>query len=223
MRKHTIRTVILVLATAWTLYYAYPTLVYTAISYLSPEKRAQIDARFMQKDEPTAPETGMFSKTVNSVKQWAMLDPEKRIKLGLDLQGGIDMVLGLDMNALPEDRRKELEDANVDVSAARDSALHRIWLRAKNPKPDAWMNLVELGDEFVPEAWIKGMEMARKAGHGGGDFFEVLDFVDALQGRRPAPIGIDEAMDMTLPGLVSQQSIIRDGAWMAVPDSRDWR
>lgn len=108
-------------------------------------------------------------------------------------------------------------------SARAGGEVNRIWLRAKNPKPDAWMNLDELGDEFVPEAWIKGMEMARKAGHGGGDFFEVLDFVDALQGRRPAPIGIDEAMDMTLPGLVSQQSIIRDGAWMAVPDSRDWR
>jgi hypothetical protein len=29
-------------------------------------------------------------------------------------------------------------------------------------------------------------------------------------------------MDMTLPGLVSQQSILQAGAWLEVPDSREW-
>ena len=29
-------------------------------------------------------------------------------------------------------------------------------------------------------------------------------------------------MDMTLPGLVSQESIRRDGEWLTVPDSRTW-
>jgi len=29
-------------------------------------------------------------------------------------------------------------------------------------------------------------------------------------------------MDMTLPGLVSQQSILQDSAWLSVPDSREW-
>jgi hypothetical protein len=38
----------------------------------------------------------------------------------------------------------------------------------------------------------------------------------------PCPIGIHEAMDMTLPGLISQKSILEGGAWMAVPDSRQW-
>ena len=47
-------------------------------------------------------------------------------------------------------------------------------------------------------------------------------FVDAiLQGEAP-PIGIHEAMDMTLPGLVSQRSIVEGGRWLPVPDSRDW-
>ena len=61
-----------------------------------------------------------------------------------------------------------------------------------------------------------------KAGHGGGDYFEILDFVNSVTGAKPCPIGIHEAMDMTLPGLMSQESIINDGAWMEVPDSRDW-
>jgi predicted dehydrogenase len=65
-------------------------------------------------------------------------------------------------------------------------------------------------------------EAAGRAGHGGGDYFEVLDFMDAVAGRRPPPIGIHEAMDMTIPGLVSQKSILRGGRWLDVPDSRDW-
>ena len=54
------------------------------------------------------------------------------------------------------------------------------------------------------------------------DYFEVMDFVDAVQGRKPPPIDIHAAMDMTLPGLVSQESIRRGGEWLEVPDSRDW-
>jgi hypothetical protein len=84
------------------------------------------------------------------------------------------------------------------------------------------MHLDDLRDEFLPDFWKEGMERARQAGHGGGDYFEILDFVDAALDRRPCPIGIHEAMDMTLPGLVSQQSIAEDGRWIEVPNSRNW-
>ncbi|MEI6287571.1 MAG: hypothetical protein WCP79_13790 [Bacillota bacterium] len=54
----------------------------------------------------------------------------------------------------------------------------------------------------------KGYEaVAKKAGHEGGDFFGMLDFHDTVLGLRSNPIDIDASMDMTLPGLVSQQSI----------------
>ncbi len=84
------------------------------------------------------------------------------------------------------------------------------------------MDLDVLKSEFFPDFWKEGMEHAQKAGHGGGDYFEVLDFIDAITGKRPCPIGIHEAMDMTLPGLCSQESIRRGGVWIEVPDSRAW-
>jgi predicted dehydrogenase/GNAT superfamily N-acetyltransferase len=101
---------------------------------------------------------------------------------------------------------------------------HRLWLRSRCDDPNQWLDLdaPALVEEFLPDYWKAGMEQAKKAGHGGGDYFEVLDFVDAALGRRPAAIGIHEAMDMTLPGLLSQQSITQDGAWLEVPDSRQW-
>jgi len=99
---------------------------------------------------------------------------------------------------------------------------NKIWLRDRVSGGYKWLDLNDLADEFLPDFWKEGMEIAKSVGHGGGDYFEILDFVDAITGKRPCPIGIHEAMDMTLPGLVSQQSIAEGGRWIDVPDSRKW-
>ena len=117
----------------------------------------------------------------------------------------------------------QLQGTDGAYESARASGENdRVWLRSKSPEPHEWMDLAELEDEFLPDYWKRGMEEAAKAGHGGGDYFEILDFVDAIQETRPCPIGIHKAMDMTLPGLCSQQSIAKDGQWTEVPDSRQW-
>ena len=103
----------------------------------------------------------------------------------------------------------------------------RIWLRDLS-REIRWHDLGELGaidsltGKYLPPSLKNIPKEALRAGHGGGDYFEVLDFVRAVRGEIPCPIGIDAAMDMTLPGLVSQQSIGRGGEWMGVPDSRTW-
>ena len=107
-------------------------------------------------------------------------------------------------------------------SARAPGERNRIWLRSRCPDSSTWLDLAELEDEFLPTSWREHGEMASRAGHGGGDYLEMLDFVSAIRGEKPAPIGIDEAMDITLPGLVSQQSIAQEGRWLDVPDSRTW-
>ena len=119
----------------------------------------------------------------------------------------------------------QLQGTNGAYESARSHGMgekNRIWLRSKSPKPDHWLDLASIQQEYMPESWVKFEELARKAGHGGGDLLELIDFADAIQGKRPCPIGIHEAMDMTLPGLVSQQSILEGGRWIEVPDSRRW-
>ena len=74
----------------------------------------------------------------------------------------------------------------------------------------------------MPDHWRHPPAEALAAGHGGGDYWEVQDFVAAIRGEKEPAIGIDLAMDMTLPGLVSQQSIAQGSSWVAVPDSRNW-
>ena len=98
----------------------------------------------------------------------------------------------------------------------------RIWLRSRSEAP-AWEALEDLEEEFLPEFWKHPPEEAVRAGHGGGDYWQVQDFVTAIREGSEPPIGIDRAMDMTLPGLVSQQSIAAGSTWVGVPDSRDWK
>lgn len=107
-------------------------------------------------------------------------------------------------------------------SARRHGEGDWIWLADRSDDPNEWMPLAALEDEFLPEIWRNPPPEALKAGHGGGDYFEVMDFVDAVQGRKPPAIDIHAALDMTMPGLISQASIRQGGAWLDVPDSRMW-
>jgi len=97
-----------------------------------------------------------------------------------------------------------------------------IWLAELCESKEKWMTLPELEEQFLPPQWREASATARQAGHGGSDYFVVLDFLRTIAGEIPCPIGIHEAMDMTLPGLISQQSIERSGEWLEVPDSRTW-
>ncbi len=85
-----------------------------------------------------------------------------------------------------------------------------------------WQNLDDLAAQFMPPLWAKYEQVAAQAGHGGGDLLELVEFADAISEGRPPMLGIHEGMDMTLPGLVSQQSIQEGGRWIDVPNSRDW-
>ncbi len=107
-------------------------------------------------------------------------------------------------------------------SARAHGETDRIWLRALSKNQNDWTPLKELEAEYLPEMWREAGAAASRAGHGGGDYFEIVDFAAAVRGVRPAAIDIHAAMDMTLPGLVSQQSIAQGGEWLPVPDSRDW-
>lgn len=98
---------------------------------------------------------------------------------------------------------------------------HRIWLRSRAARPDCWEALWDLEPEHTPEMW-RDRDRLAQAGHGGGDLLELLYWRDVVLGRRENELGIHRAMDSSLPGLVSQESIVRGGSWLPVPDSREW-
>lgn len=87
---------------------------------------------------------------------------------------------------------------------------------------EKWIPLAEFEDEFLPCEWRDLPESAVQSGHDGSDYMVVTDFINCIIEDCKPSIGIHEAMDMTLPGLVSQQSIINDSEWLEVPNSREW-
>ena len=97
---------------------------------------------------------------------------------------------------------------------------HKIWLQSEGEDNKTWINLHELEKEFSPN-WIDP-NAAQNSGHGGSDYYELVEFIEAIEGNCSPSIGIHEAMDMTLPGLISQQSIAANGNPLPVPDSRSW-
>jgi predicted dehydrogenase len=145
-------------------------------------------------------------------------DRDALIKIRVDL-----------LSTRPGGTHYELQGVDGCYESARGfGSRDKIWLRSLVSHPNEWIdlatlaNLDQLADRYLPEIWRNPPEVAKKAGHASGDYFEVHDFFQSVRGQMVCPIGVHESMDMTLPGLISQQSIEQDGAWLDVPDSRTW-
>ncbi|HEY0865829.1 MAG TPA: hypothetical protein VGE01_00535, partial [Fimbriimonas sp.] len=109
-----------------------------------------------------------------------------------------------------------------------DSMRGHVWV-GENPPPGpvkeehrSWQPIEEF-EEHLPPRWKKPPEEALKAGHGGGDYWVVKDFVDACLERCEPPIDIVTALEWTSAGLLSQVSIEQNGMAMPMPDFRSGR
>jgi predicted dehydrogenase len=105
-------------------------------------------------------------------------------------------------------------------SARRSGEPNLIWIEGRSPAREAWQDLSEYEEQFLPEPWrVLGRE-ATSSGHGGGDFFVARDFALSILNGMPPPIDVYRALDFSVPGLVSEQSITNGGVPVPVPDFR---
>ncbi len=94
----------------------------------------------------------------------------------------------------------------------------RIWLKEHSAAP-VWRPLAELKEDFLPKKYLAPVPEAM-AGHGISDYWVIRSFLEAvLEGSKP-PFDVYESLDMTAPGLVSQQSILKGGVPLHVPNFR---
>jgi hypothetical protein len=102
----------------------------------------------------------------------------------------------------------------------------QIWIGENPPSgyiPEierTWQPLSDF-EEHLPSEWRNPPEAALRAGHGGGDYFVVKDFVDAALGDRPPVIDVYSACEWTAVGLCSQISVSNGGVPVRIPDFRD--
>ena len=115
MQRHFYRTLLIYGVIAVSGFYIYPTLGWMT---LSDEERESRLARWTQQDL-SSEKLGYWGGIVQSAKRWASFDRSRVINLGLDLQGGIQMVLGFSMT-------EEAEERGLSKGQIQDMILQRV-------------------------------------------------------------------------------------------------
>lgn len=105
-------------------------------------------------------------------------------------------------------------------SARRLGEPNLVWIEGRSSGSQDWQSLDEYEAEFLPEPWRTLGGAATQAGHGGGDYFVIREFVQSIMDDRTPPIDIYRALDFTVPGLISEDSFARGGVPLPVPDFR---
>lgn len=99
---------------------------------------------------------------------------------------------------------------------------HKVWLKGMDESTDKakWRPLMDFWDEYAPERYKNATEEQKSAGHWGGDFFIIEDFVYSIRkGTRP-PVDIIDACEWTAVGLLSELSVQNGGRAIDMPDFR---
>ena len=106
-------------------------------------------------------------------------------------------------------------------SAREKGGKNLLWLDSMGEDADhaTWRNLADF-PQYLPERYRNATEEQNSAGHGGGDFFLVQDFVDAIRGIKKPDIDIYQACEWTAVGLLSELSVMNGGRTTDVPDFR---
>lgn len=96
----------------------------------------------------------------------------------------------------------------------------KIWL--SDLWPDAgWHAFKDIEKDFLPDMLKNPPEEVVRAGEQeNSEYYEMRDFVDSILNDTEPPLGIYYAMDLTMPGIMSEESIKQGGAPVEVPDFR---
>ncbi|MBA2481391.1 MAG: Gfo/Idh/MocA family oxidoreductase [Planctomycetes bacterium] len=118
----------------------------------------------------------------------------------------------------------QLQGTRAAFTAAADAEGDPlVWIAGKSPAnargiATAWDPLWKHADEFEHPSWRAHGQDAMRAGHGGGDFFVLREFVDAIRGERLPSIDVRAGVAWSCISALSAASIAAGNATVAVPD-----
>lgn len=81
-----------------------------------------------------------------------------------------------------------------------------------------WESLWKYAAQYEHPLWQQRMETAQGAGHGGGDFFVIDEFVEAILRNRPPAINVYDAVTWSCVFPLSMQSVANMGKTVKFPD-----
>lgn len=115
MERHTTRTILIFAAVVIAAISVYPTLGWLTLS--EDERQTRLAAWSEEDNSRTEP--NFWKDSLSTVRRWSQFDRSRVINLGLDLQGGLHMVIGFEMTP-------EAEERGMDEALIQDLILQRI-------------------------------------------------------------------------------------------------
>lgn len=91
-----------------------------------------------------------------------------------------------------------------------------VYLNGRSPN-GVWEPLEKFADLYLPSRYN---QPGSKDTHWGSDAWPVRDFIESILTGSTPEIDVYAALDMTLPGMLSELSIAQNGAWVHVPNPR---
>jgi hypothetical protein len=73
---------------------------------------------------------------------------------------------------------------------------------------------------YVPD-WPEHADLARKSGHGGGDFWTNFEFANAIRSGEPPFLDVYRGVAMSSVGILAWKSALEDGTPQDLPDFGD--
>jgi predicted dehydrogenase len=102
-----------------------------------------------------------------------------------------------------------------------------VWIDGRSPGASpgdaAWQSLWDLAGELEHPAWRAYSGTAREAGHGGGDYFIIQDFLAAVGEGTPPAVDVYDAVAWSCVYPLSERSAAAGGRPVPIPDFRSRR
>jgi hypothetical protein len=120
-------------------------------------------------------------------------------------------------------RRHELQGTTASFTTQEHGNDSLIWIEGRSATGIAgdWEPLSKYYEEFEHPLWREHLAEATKAGHGGGDYFTLREFVAAVRENRPPMIDVYDAVTWSSITPLSMLSIDRNHCAVDVPDFKN--
>lgn len=150
--------------------------------------------------------------------------PKRCLEVGKLNVGGIELVEfenGATVKSLHGGMIREPSSVWYTVYGTKGMAESDRW-DSGNQKLYVYRQSENRRDDYIPEQKTDSSLTDKITGHGGSDFYTMYYFIRKIQGREEGneSIGIYEALDMYLPGLIAYKSIMNGGCTLDIPDLR---
>lgn len=136
---------------------------------------------------------------------------------------GYSVTLGYEMQTpRPYDLALRVQGTKASYSGTLD----KIYVESDDPKQtEKWSDMQPYYDKYEHPMWKQAAATAGRYSHGGGDYFELRDFVEAVRQRTQTPIDVYDSATWSAIFPLTIQSVAAGSSTVEFPDFTEgnWR